>query len=517
MTNGDLSSWARKRHRCGIQVEIVRESEIIARATIGGLITVGDEVYGLTVGHIFSPSTTDDGEEQHVLSSDTVAAMKAWQEGKSCGMEFDWALVKLPGLQLQDVETWENVNLVKTVSGEFRPVLVGLQEPSPYTQVVLATPGSTHCLRGVLLGSGAILNIPGSPTPYDTWVCRMELPWLIQSGDSGSWVLDAENGMLLGVLVAGCPELQEAYIIPAHEILNDIKRHYQKDQDEPDISVCLLNCHPLPRRKQIDLFWYINEYRSILKSFKELESVEEVENLICRTTKWANKAESFTDIPASAYNLRDERSPWKPAQSVLKYELLTEETYHGFRGPIVNSFEGMLKAAIQQPPLRCYNLINERILIHQDTQYIHFVIRLWRCLMLCLNSYSRNDKDIPEATKDSFNLTVKREFRLMTYKTSDDYPGLPSPWDNGFMETVDSKHRVTFSLHTRKHLRDGSQTPPHQQKAARLTGLPAWDRLTATGLLDRLRGDLQDFISIQKSRFEVSLPEAQISCKFNFI
>ncbi|CAG1969712.1 unnamed protein product [Fusarium graminearum] len=62
MTNGNLSSWAQNLHRCGIHVEIVRESEVIAKATIGGLIVVGDEVYGLTVGHLFSPSATDGGE-----------------------------------------------------------------------------------------------------------------------------------------------------------------------------------------------------------------------------------------------------------------------------------------------------------------------------------------------------------------------------------------------------------------------------------------------------------------------
>ncbi|KAF5240695.1 hypothetical protein FAUST_4221 [Fusarium austroamericanum] len=233
MTNGDLLSWLGNCHRCGIQVEIIRESQVIAKATVGGLIKVGNEVYGLTVGHLFSPSATHDDEVYQRLST--------WQEWEGCDMELDWALVKMPGLQEQDVDSWMDVNLVRTVSGVFRPVLTALEEPSPYTQVVVATPGSTHCLRGVFIGTGAIVNIPESPTPIATWVCRMELPWLIRPGDSGSWVFDAENGMLLGVLVAGCPEVQEAYIIPAHGIFDDITQHYSKypgvrGPEEPEVT-----------------------------------------------------------------------------------------------------------------------------------------------------------------------------------------------------------------------------------------------------------------------------------------
>ncbi|EYB27204.1 hypothetical protein FG05_30344 [Fusarium graminearum] len=225
MTNGDLVSWADDCHRCGIQVEITKDSQVIARATVGGLIKVGNEVYGLTVGHLFSPSATHDDEVHERLST--------WQTGEWLDMRLDWALIMMPGLRGEHVDSWMDVNLVRTVSGVFRPVLTALTEPSPYTRVVVATPGSTHCLRGVFIGPGATVNLPESPTPYNTWVCRMELPWLIQPGDSGSWVLDAENGMLLGVLVAGCPEVQEAYIIPAHEIIDQITDRHGNYPDTP--------------------------------------------------------------------------------------------------------------------------------------------------------------------------------------------------------------------------------------------------------------------------------------------
>jgi hypothetical protein len=51
----------------------------------------------------------------------------------------------------------------------------------------------------------------------------MERPWLIQPGDSGSWAFNAYTGELLGILIAGCQELLEAYILPAHQAFDNIQ------------------------------------------------------------------------------------------------------------------------------------------------------------------------------------------------------------------------------------------------------------------------------------------------------
>ncbi|KAF5543005.1 peptidase (PNG1) [Fusarium mexicanum] len=139
----------------------------------------------------------------------------------SGSMVFDWALVVMPSLKtyVRRPDKWEDLNVVETMSGNFRPVLVAPEIPVHGTPVVLATPGAL-CLRGIVTGEDAFLNMPGSPNPYIAWVLRMEQPWLIRSGDSGSWAFDADNGDLLGILVAGCPELHEAYIIPAYRVFD---------------------------------------------------------------------------------------------------------------------------------------------------------------------------------------------------------------------------------------------------------------------------------------------------------
>lgn len=119
-------------------------------------------------------------------------------------MVFDWALVEMLSFETYNPrpDKWDDVNLVETTSGDFCPVLVVPEMPNNETPVVLATPGSAFCL---VTGEDALVSMPDLPNFYLTWVLRMEQPWLIEPGDSGSWVFDAGSGDLLGILVAGCP------------------------------------------------------------------------------------------------------------------------------------------------------------------------------------------------------------------------------------------------------------------------------------------------------------------------
>jgi hypothetical protein len=45
------------------------------------------------------------------------------------------------------------------------------------------------------------------------------------TGDCGAWVIDADTSVLYGHIVAGHADGRIAYIIPAHKILEDIKKH----------------------------------------------------------------------------------------------------------------------------------------------------------------------------------------------------------------------------------------------------------------------------------------------------
>ena len=46
----------------------------------------------------------------------------------------------------------------------------------------------------------------------------------LESGDSGAWVIDATTGDIYGVLVARSAMMQEGYVIPACDIIDDIRR-----------------------------------------------------------------------------------------------------------------------------------------------------------------------------------------------------------------------------------------------------------------------------------------------------
>jgi hypothetical protein len=224
-----VSFWTNQRHRCGVRFQVTSDSNVIASGTIGGLVKVGGRLYGLTVTHVFHGR----GQSQQYYSTSSFAGenltsvQNQWREPRKESMLLDWALVELPGLEKpdDDPDTWDNVNLVRTMNGDFRPVATTMQLPDSGVYAVLATPGSTHCLRGIITGEEAIVSMLGSPTLDTTWVLQMEQPWLIQAGDSGSWAFDAITGDLLGVLIAGCPELHEVYIIPAYQILGEVEKN----------------------------------------------------------------------------------------------------------------------------------------------------------------------------------------------------------------------------------------------------------------------------------------------------
>ncbi|KAF9773513.1 hypothetical protein IL306_008664 [Fusarium sp. DS 682] len=244
---GTRSLWDNQQPKCGIRLDVIRDSGVHTQATIGGLIEVGGAVYGLTVSHIFLVSDLPSGEQQHptMNTSDESSGASTdenetgsgrWNSSLRQSMIFDWGLVEIPSLRArqQRPEPWANVNLVQSMSGDFRPVLVASEMPLNGTPVVLATPGSVLCLQGILTCEEALVNVPESPNPYVTWVLRMEQPWLIRPGDSGSWAFDAGSGDLLGILVAGCPELHEAYIIPAHQGFGHIRRVLGQDVKIPN-------------------------------------------------------------------------------------------------------------------------------------------------------------------------------------------------------------------------------------------------------------------------------------------
>ncbi|KAK6342455.1 hypothetical protein TWF718_007858 [Orbilia javanica] len=285
MASEPLQSWLRRQHRCGIRLEADSGSEAPKAGTLGGIVKVRGRLYGLTVGHIFTPTRRADqaadeisetkGDDNHNTSRDETDGTEdddntsqkdadeieddgddddendddddanlereeleleaselrrdmdlvVSEQGQYYSMDLDWALVELPDLA-EDAGEWEDLNLVQTIHGDFHPIFATPEEPRLGTMVNLATPGATYGLRGYYAGSNAAVNMPGAHKLYNVWVLRMEYPWLIQNGDSGSWAFDPYNGSLIGILIAGCPKLLEAYIVPAYRVFDSIGKRF---------------------------------------------------------------------------------------------------------------------------------------------------------------------------------------------------------------------------------------------------------------------------------------------------
>ncbi|KAJ3535287.1 hypothetical protein NM208_g7196 [Fusarium decemcellulare] len=479
MTNENLPSWVNHQHRCGIRLNVTRGSKVIAKGTIGGLIKVGDRLYGLTVAHIFSPTSAVTANQHSYLdqvwfltsaavettnpdNDDEAAILRTWQHARTSSIRFDWALVEMPGLQHFDPspDSWDNVNLVPTVSGDFRPILAEPSEPCRYIQVVLATPESTHCLRGIFVGSETIVKIPGSPSPYAAWVLRMEQPWLIQPGDSGSWAFDAHSGNLLGVLIAGCPDLQEAYILPAYEIIQDIKVQLKK-------PVGLANCHRIGNVDRVDLARFFRDYEDMNKRLASVSSVRELKNLESYVAMWnTENSTRFADVPAISSNPHFPEAFWIDPLSVLSYQDLLstgnieeESRRQGQWGSRKhNSSTELCKRTLRQPPLQCYNFINSGIRayttkthhFHQDNLYIMKLRHMWRHLILGQTRFSLRDDDAPQASRSAHRRIIENETNLMTHM-GPQYPRFRHPWDRHPLTTVLDEMRDSLERKVSDH------------------------------------------------------------------
>ncbi|KAF5572995.1 hypothetical protein FPANT_12664 [Fusarium pseudoanthophilum] len=416
------ASWDNLQHRSGIRLSIFEDSIVYRQATIGGLVQVGEGIFGLTVAHVFSSEysaqRSDAEEEQQnpvtAPNQDSEARMGdsstlsgRWRNPLRRSMIFDWALLEMPPIETYNPrpEEWEDVNLVQTISGDFRPVLVFPEMPVNGTPVVLATPGSALCLWGIVTGEDALVNMPGSPNPYITWVLRMEQPWLIRSGDSGSWAFDAGSGDLLGILVAGCPELHEAYIIPAHQVLGDIRRTMGKD-------VRLPNSYPITEYDHQEL---TRLEKTILAFRAELEllkaegspiSVFDLERIDKEAAPWLTQAKAaFSNAQRGFLTQRGTGSRWLSPRMLQKQLSNAMRRYNHnapslrFASKSLTSDERQLcEDMLRRSPLECFNfLLNELQESLLEDRDISVPALLWVHLILGERSLMFPENDVSTA------------------------------------------------------------------------------------------------------------------------
>lgn len=95
---------------------------------------------------------------------------------------------------------------------------------TPRDAQVIAYTGSGTATRGMLSGTPTIMTLPGGKKTQELW--SVKLKGTVSEGDCGSIVVNEETGNLEGHIVAGCPGSGNAYIIPAHGVLQDIRRRF---------------------------------------------------------------------------------------------------------------------------------------------------------------------------------------------------------------------------------------------------------------------------------------------------
>lgn len=431
MINDKLTSWEQHQHRCGIKLQITQGSNTISEGTIGGLIRVGDKHYGLTVAHSFPISfhealLQDPGDNQ---ISDII---NAWRQSTFFDMDSDLALIEMPGLwdQTPSPELWEDVNLVRTVSGVFRPVSIAWDQPRPLEQVVLATPQSIFCLRGVFIGTQALMPIPNSTALCTPWILRMERPWLIQPGDSGSWAFNAHTGELLGILIAGCQELLEAYILPAHQAFDNIQKRLGD-------RVSLPNCQPLQKENWDDLAHIANTYENTWTKIMVDSTPEAIEAIENEAARWTLECATVSEAAASletaplSFQPRVTRTPWQNPLVAIRYDDLY---YHYAQDPgqlflDMNILCGRVLS--RESPQQCIDIVNEKLISEKDSVNNHTLYGFWRYLIVGPEEFWAN---VEEGIDN--NGVVKNEERLMTRQYESHYSKSRIPWDRRILKSA---------------------------------------------------------------------------------
>ncbi|KIW12905.1 hypothetical protein PV08_08092 [Exophiala spinifera] len=216
---------------CGLYVDIINNSERtdIRKATVGGLILVGDVLHYLTSGHVFLKkfeSPTDEND-QFINGADIVAPREGvpaqhiarpWKykdygdPTQNVGMEGDWALLKPTPKNLSDLKYLVN----HTSSLETNVYVENYRDVSDACEPVLLQQGGRDLAR--IACSQALSLIPsadGRAMNFGHKVWRSSVP-----GESGSWIIDSVSGDLLGILTAVSMADEISYMLRAPDVFN---------------------------------------------------------------------------------------------------------------------------------------------------------------------------------------------------------------------------------------------------------------------------------------------------------
>lgn len=125
---------------------------------------------------------------------------------------------------------------------------------------VFAVTGSTGVMTGRLLKTPTFMQVPHTRISQEIWTVRLDGE--LQPGDSGSMVVDANNGKILGHIVSASPKQGIAYILPMYQILNDIKERLNIDlkvatrdtTKAKEVEFQSMNKNKMPKKNSLEKF-----------------------------------------------------------------------------------------------------------------------------------------------------------------------------------------------------------------------------------------------------------------------
>ncbi|KAL6410912.1 hypothetical protein AUP68_07344 [Ilyonectria robusta] len=125
----------------------------------------------------------------------------------------DYALVPVSRIELDN----------RVRSRETRPP-VALYQPRP--REVVVTTSSHGKTKGRLLETPLFVVRSAATGSQELWTIILDKAKDVREGDSGSWVFDATSGEMIGHIVAASIETGSALIVPAFQVLEDLRERF---------------------------------------------------------------------------------------------------------------------------------------------------------------------------------------------------------------------------------------------------------------------------------------------------
>ena len=132
--------------------------------------------------------------------------------------DFEWAVISQGG-DHGPIRYDTMINSVMTNSGEKLSISSVANGMAPAgTHLLLRAPRGG--ITTTAIGSESSIQLTSSSRYLRLWTVRIDC---VEEGDSGSWIVDQATGELLGMLVATCKTVCEAYILPIKDIFTEIE------------------------------------------------------------------------------------------------------------------------------------------------------------------------------------------------------------------------------------------------------------------------------------------------------